>query len=132
MLHKCANPACSSLFRSLGRGKLFLLDRDTRLIWRGGWRHASPLSRSDLSRARSIGELAVHRESLERVLMENLQSLQVILDALLDALRQEIAVEAKPVSLRKAEREEEKELCGGFNRTGILVEGRNTQTSGLG
>ena len=28
MLHKCANPACSSLFRSLGRGKLFLLDRD--------------------------------------------------------------------------------------------------------
>jgi hypothetical protein len=29
MLHKCANPACSSLFRSLNRGKLFLLDRDT-------------------------------------------------------------------------------------------------------
>ena len=29
MLHKCANPACSSPFRSLGRGKLFLLDRDT-------------------------------------------------------------------------------------------------------
>jgi len=29
MLHKCANPACSSLFRSLSRGKLFLLDRDT-------------------------------------------------------------------------------------------------------
>ena len=77
----------------------------------GGWRHASPLSRSDLSGARSIGELAVHRESLERVLMENPQSLQVILDAQLDDLRQEIAVEAKPVSLRKAEREEEKELC---------------------
>jgi hypothetical protein len=53
----------------------------------------------------------VHRESLERVLMENPQSLQVILDALLDALRQEIAVEAEPVSLREAEREEEKELC---------------------
>jgi len=48
----------------------------------GGWRHASPLSRSDLSGARSIGELAVHRESLERVLMENPQSLQVILDAM--------------------------------------------------
>ena len=43
--------------------------------------------------------------------MENPQSLQVILDALLDALRQEIAVEAEPVSLREAEREEEKELC---------------------
>ena len=76
-----------------------------------GWRHASPLSRSDLSGARSIGELAVHRESLERALMENPQSLQVVLDALLDALRQETAVEAEPVSLREAEREEEKELC---------------------
>jgi hypothetical protein len=29
VLHKCANPACSTLFRSLSRGKLFLLDRDT-------------------------------------------------------------------------------------------------------
>ncbi len=29
MLHKCANPACSSVFRSLNRGKLFLLDGDT-------------------------------------------------------------------------------------------------------
>lgn len=28
MLHKCANPACPSLFRSLNRGKLFLLDGD--------------------------------------------------------------------------------------------------------
>lgn len=28
MLHKCANPACSSLFRSLSRGKLFLVDID--------------------------------------------------------------------------------------------------------
>lgn len=26
VLHKCANSACSSLFRSLSRGKLFLLD----------------------------------------------------------------------------------------------------------
>jgi hypothetical protein len=48
----------------------------------------------------------VHRESLERVLSENPQSLQVILDALLDALRQEMAVEAEPLGLR----EEEKEL----------------------
>ena len=52
----------------------------------------------------------MHRESLERVLMENPQSLQVILDALFDALRQEIGVEAEPVSWREAEREEEKEL----------------------
>jgi hypothetical protein len=28
VLHKCANPACSSLFLSLSRGKLFLLDTD--------------------------------------------------------------------------------------------------------
>jgi hypothetical protein len=28
VLHKCANPACSSLFRSLSRGKLYLLDRE--------------------------------------------------------------------------------------------------------
>lgn len=28
MLHKCANPDCSSLFRSLSHGKLFLLDSD--------------------------------------------------------------------------------------------------------
>jgi len=76
----------------------------------GGWRHASPLSRTDLSGARSIAELAVHRESLERVLMDHPQSLPVILDALFDALRQEIGVEAEPVSWREAEREEEKEL----------------------
>jgi hypothetical protein len=28
MLHKCANPDCPSLFRSLSHGKLFLLDCD--------------------------------------------------------------------------------------------------------
>jgi hypothetical protein len=28
MLHKCANPACPSLFRSLRHGKLFLLETD--------------------------------------------------------------------------------------------------------
>jgi hypothetical protein len=78
-----------------------------------GWREISaPGGRVDISGARPVGELAVHRESLERVLTENPQSLQGILDALLDALRQEIAIEAKPVSLREAERkEEEKELC---------------------
>ena len=29
MLHKCANPGCPSLFRSLSLGKLFLLDSDS-------------------------------------------------------------------------------------------------------
>jgi hypothetical protein len=42
--------------------------------------------------------------------MENPQSLQVILDALLDALRQEVALETQPVSLQKTEGKEE-ELC---------------------
>ncbi len=73
-----------------------------------GWRHSSLSGRVDLNGARPIGELAVHRESLERVLSENPQSLQVILDALLDALRQETAIETEPVALQ----EEEKELCG--------------------
>jgi hypothetical protein len=77
-----------------------------------GWRQLStPGGRVDISGARPIGELAVHRESMERVLMENPQSLQGILDALLDALRQETVVETKPISLREADRKEEKELC---------------------
>jgi hypothetical protein len=36
-----------------------------------------------------LGELAVHRDSVERVLADNPQSLQVILDALVDALQRE-------------------------------------------
>jgi hypothetical protein len=28
MLHKCANPACASMFRSLYQGKLFLLETE--------------------------------------------------------------------------------------------------------
>lgn len=80
-----------------------------------GWR-PTPISgsRVDISGMRPIGELAVHRESLERILMENPQSLQGILDALLDALRQEVALEVEPVSLEARERkeeEEERELC---------------------
>ena len=47
---------------------------------------------------------------MERVLAENPQSLKVVLDALLDALRQEIMIEAEPVLRREAEQEEE--LCG--------------------
>lgn len=76
-----------------------------------GWR-PTPISgsRVDISGVRPIGELAVHRESLERILTENPQSPQGILDALLDALRQEVTLEAKPVSLAEREPEEEKEL----------------------
>jgi hypothetical protein len=69
----------------------------------GGWhRSAGPSGRVDIRGARPIGELAVHRESIERVLAENPQSLKVILDALLDALPQEIASHAD----RPSEREE--------------------------
>jgi hypothetical protein len=75
-----------------------------------GWRRPTPSGRVDLSGARPLGELAVHRESVERVLAENPQSLKVVLDALLDALRQEIRIEAEPVLPREAEAEEE--LCG--------------------
>jgi hypothetical protein len=74
----------------------------------GGWhRETWPDSRVDLSGARPIGELAVHRESMERVLAENPQSLQVILDALLDALRRE----SPSFTERGSESEEENELC---------------------
>ncbi|MGH9504964.1 MAG: hypothetical protein ACRD20_19090 [Terriglobales bacterium] len=76
------------------------------------WRRTRmPLGRIDLSGARQIGELAVHRESMERLLAENPQSLNVVLDALLDALRQEIRSEAMPISRRESDRKEENELC---------------------
>jgi len=58
-------------------------------------RSAGPECRVDIRGARPIGELAVHRESIERVLAENPQSLKVILDPLLDALRQEVASQAE-------------------------------------
>ena len=54
--------------------------------------------------ARQIGELAVDRESMERVLSDSPQSLQTILDALMDALRQEAGLAYKAV---KSEEEEE-------------------------
>ncbi len=47
----------------------------------------TPRSDVDLSGVLQIGELAVHRESMERVLAESPQSLKAILDALLEALR---------------------------------------------
>lgn len=74
----------------------------------GGWRRpVGPSCRIDLSGARQIGELAVHRESLERVLAESPQSLQGILDALQEALRRETASSAESISEQAEEREEE-------------------------
>jgi hypothetical protein len=52
VLHKCANPNCSSLFRNLGHGKLFLLDSDISgplragLLW-CGWLAADYTARAD-------------------------------------------------------------------------------------
>jgi hypothetical protein len=46
---------------------------------------------ADTSGGQQIGELAVHRESMERILVESPQSLRTILDALLEALRRETA-----------------------------------------
>ena len=76
----------------------------------GGWRQVSAPGRVDTGGVRAIGELAVHRESLERALTENPESLRVILDALLEALRREIASDSRPLS-REAGRKREKELC---------------------
>ena len=76
----------------------------TRPRWRPRqpWRASCDL---DMTGVRQIGELAVDRESIERVLSDSPQSLQTILDALMDALRQETS------SLYKAvESEEEEEL----------------------
>ena len=44
MLHKCANPACPSVFRSLSHGKLFLLEIDRAAELAPG---PSPLSRRE-------------------------------------------------------------------------------------
>jgi hypothetical protein len=81
-----------------------------------GWRRTLPGGRVDVMGARPLGELAVHRESMERVLAENPQSLRVVLDALLDALRQEFPAEtvSPPQENQREERnqkEKEEELC---------------------
>jgi len=62
------------------------------------------------SGARQIGELSVHRESMQRVLNESPQSLQTILDALLSALhretpRPEPKIDWEDEALRSAARE---------------------------
>jgi hypothetical protein len=78
----------------------------------GGWpRQVGPGCRVDLSGARQIGELAVHRESMDRVLAENPQSLQVMLDALLEALELETVSLGDGISRREEEMEEEEEAC---------------------
>lgn len=45
-----------------------------------------PMEMVENNRLRPVGELAVHRESMQRVLGEHPESLQTILDALLSAL----------------------------------------------
>lgn len=56
-----------------------------------GRRRAGWTAKSDcgLHGPRPIGELTVHRESMQRVLSENPQSLRTILDALLSALQRD-------------------------------------------
>jgi hypothetical protein len=61
----------------------------------------------DFSGARQIGELAVHRESVERVLAESPQSLQVILDALQEALQLETISRGDGIQVQEEEREEQ-------------------------
>jgi len=74
----------------------------------GSRRIAEANARVDLTGARPISELAVHRESLERILAEGPQSLQVILDALVEALRRDTADSENGVS---ASEEVRKKLC---------------------
>ena len=76
-------------------------------------RRMGPDYRIDLSGARTLGELAVHRDSVERVLAENPQSLQVILDALVEALQRETMDLGQRTTAREEEpreKEQEEEL----------------------
>lgn len=74
----------------------------------GSWRRRlGPDCRVDLSAARQIVELAVHRESVERVLTESPQSLQVMLDALAEALRLEAVTEGAGIQVPEEEWDEE-------------------------
>jgi hypothetical protein len=76
------------------------------------WRRAvEPGGRLDLTGARQIGELAVHRESMERILAESPQSLRAILDGLLEALRRETVSQPEGISRQEEEREEATEPC---------------------
>jgi hypothetical protein len=74
----------------------------------GNWRRrVGPGSRVDVGGARRIIELAVHCESMERLLTESPQSLQVMLDALQEALQRESRDAADLISEPAEERGEE-------------------------
>jgi hypothetical protein len=76
------------------------------------WRRTvEPGGRLDLTGARQIGELAVHRESMERILAESPQSLRAILDGLLEALRRETVSSSEGISRQEEERAEATEPC---------------------
>lgn len=62
----------------------------------------------DLRGAQPIGELAIHRESIQRVLRDSPYSLTAILDALLCALERTHVPSETPVEVQA----EEEELCG--------------------
>lgn len=66
-----------------------------------------PRGEADLKGTRVVGELAVHRESLERILQESPQSLASILEALTSAL----AGHENRSVLREVDPEESRELC---------------------
>ena len=73
------------------------------------WRTISrPNPGVDLRGAKRIGELAVHRDSVERLLSENPRSLRVILDELLRALRQEIGQEQTVDAIQEQVEEEDR------------------------
>ncbi len=60
------------------------------------------------SRGKSLGELSVHRESLNRILQEQPESLLAVLDALMSALR---SVPDEPHSAVKRETEKDSLAC---------------------
>jgi hypothetical protein len=70
------------------------------------WRERTS-SRVDTTGWRQIGELAVHRESVERLLTENPQSLQGMLDGLREALR----LETMGDEIQVHEQRQDEEAC---------------------
>jgi hypothetical protein len=60
----------------------------------------------DIRNTHAIGELSVHRESMQRILRESPESLSSILDALLSALNRNQGVSEQQTEV------EEEELCG--------------------
>jgi hypothetical protein len=74
---------------------------------RRGQANPGPGQPFDIGKATQLGELAVHRESLERVLTENPRALASILDALMAALQRLPSGDAVP----KREEESEEAYC---------------------